>query len=167
MQTDKRNLVRISRASLIPSNINSHHYEAPVDKKKKKIIIATEKLDSEAATLTFCSLIFEVCSHRLSSADVRGTEISKSHVRAPLLHHLLFGPTLSGGVKSGRGGAKEETICHPPFVTVLHQNPSSQPPLVIPGVDWAMAKVWDQSNQHKHKGKFGQSGGFALSSWHA
>lgn len=52
--------------------------------------------------------------------------------------------------------AKEEMICHPRFVTVLHQNPSSQPPLVIPGVDWAMGKVWDQDNQHKHKGKFGQ-----------
>lgn len=73
---------------------------------------------------------------------------------------------MGGEGRESRQG-KEETICRPRFVTVLHQNPSSQPQFVIPGVDWASVKVWDQNNQHKHKGEFGQKGGFALSSWHA
>lgn len=78
------------------------------------------------AALTFLNLGFDVppC---LSGTEVRDTEICKSHVRSSLLHHLLFGPTLSG--EEGRAGETErqEMICHPWFVIMLHHIPFPLP----------------------------------------
>lgn len=83
------------------------------------------------------------------------------------------------GVGGGRDRkAREEMICHPWFVTVLHQIPPFSQPLffsssssqfVIPGVGWASHKgPGSESAQSRleHKGKFGQRGEFASSNWH-
>lgn len=101
----------------------------------------------------------------LPGTDVRQAEICKSHVQASLLHHLLFGPTLS--VEERRAGetGRQEMVCRPWFVTVLHQIPGfffspvcdSRCPLTIskgPGSE--LDESW-----FSHKGKFGQSAEFA------
>lgn len=51
--------------------------------------------ESKSGTYFYLTLGSDV-PPRLSGAEVRETEICVSHVRASLLHHLLFGPTLSG-----------------------------------------------------------------------
>lgn len=57
--------------------------------------ILNAKMSESKTGLTFLCLGSDV-PPRLSGAEVRETEICVSHVRASLLHHLLFGPTLSG-----------------------------------------------------------------------
>lgn len=88
------------------------------------------------AELTFYFLGFDAppC---LYGAEVRETEICKSRVRASLLHHLLFGPTLSGEERRAGETERQEMICHPWFVTMLHQIPffsASFAQFVIPGI---------------------------------
>ena len=49
---------------------------------------------------------------RLSGAEVRETEICVSHVRGSLLHHLLFGPTLSGEERRAGEAGKRWSVTH-------------------------------------------------------
>lgn len=53
-----------------------------------------------------------------------------------LLHHLLFGPTLSGEERRAGETGRQEMICHPWFVTHAPSEPPRPPhtQFVIPGV---------------------------------
>ena len=79
----------------------------------------------------------------MSGAEVREPVVCTSQMQASLLHHLLFGPTLSGRGEEeeggGDGGAKDDLSpgdCH----RVSSDSPFS-PPLLVFDVHWASTKI--------------------------
>lgn len=67
--------------------------------------------ESKSGTYFYLTLGSDV-PPRLSGAEVRETEICVSHVRASLLHHLLFGPTLSGEERRVGEAGKRWSVTH-------------------------------------------------------
>lgn len=140
MQANKRNIVCTSPAILIQLVINLHRYEASADKQKRRLLQQRNLSQKQQHLLfAFFNLKFAVTACPVQMSDGQ-------RFLSPMSGLLfcttccLAQPCLEGWREGGEGPedqqAKEEMICHPRFVTVPHQNPSSQPPLVIPGVDW-------------------------------